>query len=75
MQMIQIELPRAKHNTFPPRNDFSLTDWWLSILKFAPQYTQEKSMNTNQIPLRKKNMLSILLQKGLKVKSQGRLKH
>lgn len=41
MQMIQIELPRAKTNTFPPNKNFSLTDWWLSILKFAPQYTQE----------------------------------
>ena len=41
LQMIQIELPRARKNAFPPKKDFSLTDWWLSIFKFAPQYTQE----------------------------------
>ena len=41
LQMIQIELPRARHNAFPPQKDFNLTDWWLSIFKFAPQYTQE----------------------------------
>jgi len=41
LQMIQIELPRARQNIFPPRKDFSLTDWWLSVFKFAPQYTQE----------------------------------
>lgn len=44
MQMIQIELPRARKNSFPPQKDFSLTDWWLSIFKFAPQYTQETVM-------------------------------
>lgn len=42
LQMIQIELPRAKKNVFPPNKDFSITDWWLSIFKFAPQYTQKK---------------------------------
>jgi predicted transposase/invertase (TIGR01784 family) len=41
LQMIQIELPRARKNVFPPLKSFSLTDWWLSIFKFAPQYTQE----------------------------------
>ncbi len=41
LQMIQIELPRARQNIFPPQKDFSLTDWWLSIFKFAPFYTQE----------------------------------
>jgi|JI6StandDraft_1071083.scaffolds.fasta_scaffold97670_2 predicted transposase/invertase (TIGR01784 family) len=41
LQMIQIELPRARKNIFPPQKDFSLTDWWLSVFKFAPQYTQE----------------------------------
>jgi len=41
LQMIQIELPRARHNVFPPQKDFSLTDWWLSVFKFAPLYTQE----------------------------------
>ncbi len=41
LQMIQIELPRARHNVFPPKKDFTLTDWWLSIFKFAPNYTHE----------------------------------
>jgi len=26
---------------FPPQKDFTLTDWWLSLFKFAPNYTQE----------------------------------
>ena len=41
IQMIQIELPRARQNIFPPQKDFNLIDWWLSIFKFAPNYTQE----------------------------------
>ena len=41
LQMIQIELPRARKNVFPPLKDFSITDWWLSIFRFAPQYTRE----------------------------------
>ena len=41
LQMIQIELPRARHNVFPPKKDFTLTDWWLSLFKFAPNYTHE----------------------------------
>lgn len=41
LQMIQIELPRVKKKSFPPQKDFSLIDWWLSIFKFAPQYTQD----------------------------------
>jgi len=41
LQIIQIELPRARENVFPPHKDFNLMDWWLSIFKFAPLYTQE----------------------------------
>ena len=41
LQMIQIELPRARHNVFPPKKDFTLTDWWLSIFKYAPSYTNQ----------------------------------
>ncbi len=41
LQMIQIELPRARKNLFPPQKDFTITDWWLSIFKFAPHYTHE----------------------------------
>ena len=48
LQMIQIELPRARENIFPPKKDFSITDWWLSIFKFAPQYTQETIRDLEQ---------------------------
>lgn len=41
LQMIQIELPRARENLFPPQKDFNITDWWLSVFKFAPRYTQK----------------------------------
>lgn len=41
LQMIQIELPRARESLFPPQQDFTLIDWWLSILKFAPRYTND----------------------------------
>lgn len=41
LQMIQIELPRAITNVFPPEKDFNLMDWWLSIFKFAPLYSKE----------------------------------
>ena len=41
LQMIQIELPCAKHDLFPPKKDFSIIDWWLSILKYSSQYTNE----------------------------------
>jgi hypothetical protein len=40
LQVLQIELPRVKKNLFPPQRDFTPMDWWLSILKFAPKYTQ-----------------------------------
>ncbi len=40
LQMIQIELPRARKNVFPPNKNFGVMDWWLSIFKFAPLYTQ-----------------------------------
>jgi hypothetical protein len=41
LQMIQIELPRARENLFPPQKDFNITDWWLSVFKFAPRYTHK----------------------------------
>ena len=40
LQMIQIELPLARKNAFPPNKNFGVMDWWLSIFKFAPLYTQ-----------------------------------
>ncbi len=38
LQMIQIELPRAKKTFFPPTNEFSEQDWWLSLFKHATDY-------------------------------------
>ena len=38
LQMIQIELPRAKKELFPPKNEFSEQDWWLSLFKHATDY-------------------------------------
>ena len=43
LQMIQVELPRAELHgkLFPPRADFTISDWWISVLRHAPQYTEE----------------------------------
>ncbi|OZA42504.1 MAG: hypothetical protein B7X84_05855 [Alphaproteobacteria bacterium 17-39-52] len=38
LQMIQIELPRAKKTLFPPSNTFTEQDWWLSLFKHATEY-------------------------------------
>ncbi|HQS93480.1 MAG TPA: Rpn family recombination-promoting nuclease/putative transposase [Alphaproteobacteria bacterium] len=38
LQMIQIELPRAKKPLFPPSNTFTEQDWWLSLFKHATEY-------------------------------------
>jgi hypothetical protein len=44
LQMIQVELPRAEkiRSLFPPQADFSLADWWVSVLHHAQDYTSEK---------------------------------
>jgi len=44
LQMVQVELPRAERGKqlFPPQADFSLSDWWVSILHYAHQYTSEE---------------------------------
>ena len=43
LQMVQVELPRAEkiRKLFPPKQNFSPTDWWLSLLKHANDYTDE----------------------------------
>jgi hypothetical protein len=43
LQMIQVELPRAEkiRSLFPPREDFTLIDWWVSVLHHAQDYTSE----------------------------------
>jgi len=43
LQMIQLELPRAEisKNLYPPSKDFTLTDWWISILRHSHQYTSD----------------------------------
>jgi len=54
---IQVELPGAEgeKKLYPPKADFTITEWWLSILKHAHNYT-EKDIdhfyhNTNAMPL------------------------
>jgi len=44
LQMVQVELPRAEigKQLFPPQADFSLSDWWVSILHYAHRYTSEE---------------------------------
>ena len=44
LQMVQVDLPRAERDKqlFPPRADFSLSDWWVSILHHAHKYTSEE---------------------------------
>eukprot|EP00297_Palpitomonas_bilix_P013039 CAMPEP_0113884056 /NCGR_PEP_ID=MMETSP0780_2-20120614/9996_1 /TAXON_ID=652834 /ORGANISM="Palpitomonas bilix" /LENGTH=296 /DNA_ID=CAMNT_0000871535 /DNA_START=117 /DNA_END=1007 /DNA_ORIENTATION=+ /assembly_acc=CAM_ASM_000599 len=39
LHMIQVELPSYQSSLFPPQADFSMTDWWLSILRFSSKYT------------------------------------
>jgi len=39
LHMIQVELPRYQGSLFPPQADFSITDWWLSILRFSSKYS------------------------------------
>lgn len=41
MNMLQLELPRVKEVLFPPRADFTETQWWLSVLRHAEAYTPE----------------------------------
>jgi predicted transposase/invertase (TIGR01784 family) len=43
LQLVQVELPRAvKDNPlFPPKEDFDLQDWWVSVLKYTNQYNSE----------------------------------
>ena len=44
LQMVQVDLPRAERDKqlFPHRADFSLSDWWVSILHHAHKYTSEE---------------------------------
>lgn len=41
IQLIQIELPRyIARPLFPPQKDFTLLEWWLSLLRHSEEYTQ-----------------------------------
>jgi hypothetical protein len=44
LQMVQVELPRANRfkSLYPPQADFTISDWWVSILHSAHQYTSEE---------------------------------
>jgi len=41
LNLIQIELPRVREILFPPQKDFSIQQWWLSVLRHAKEYTPE----------------------------------
>ena len=41
LRLLQIELPRS-HAKFPPTNEFTDKDWWLSILCHSENYTHEQ---------------------------------
>jgi len=43
LQLVQVVLPQAEINNplFPPSKDFSLQDWWVSILRHAKWYDSE----------------------------------
>jgi predicted transposase/invertase (TIGR01784 family) len=44
LQLVQVELPRAvtiDKPLFPPKEDFELRDWWVSILKYTIRYNSE----------------------------------
>jgi hypothetical protein len=44
LQIIQVELPRAEQTRplFPPQADFTLMDWWVSILRHSQDYSSEE---------------------------------
>jgi len=44
LQLVQVELPRAvtiDKPLFPPKVDFDIRDWWVSILKYTILYNSE----------------------------------
>lgn len=44
LQIIQVELPRAESikPLFPPQADFTISDWWISLLHHSQEYTSAK---------------------------------
>ena len=38
LQLIQVELCRVKDKLFPPTEELSLMNWWLSIFRFSNSY-------------------------------------
>ena len=41
LQLVQIELPRAKQGLFPPTPEFTLMEWWLSVLRHSSDYDDD----------------------------------
>jgi predicted transposase/invertase (TIGR01784 family) len=43
LQMVQVELPRAEELKilFPPNKEFTITEWWVSLLRHSKEYTDE----------------------------------
>jgi predicted transposase/invertase (TIGR01784 family) len=55
IQIIQIELPRypKEKPLYPPNENFTVEEWWLSILKHSGEYTRDvihKLANEGKIP-------------------------
>lgn len=52
LQLIQIELPRADQllKLFPPRKNFTIDQWWLSVLCHASDYTKAFVQNCAYMP-------------------------
>jgi hypothetical protein len=55
LQMVQVELPRAEETQilFPPNRNFTMAQWWLSLLKHSNDYTDEvinDLVSTNVMP-------------------------
>ena len=46
LQIIQVELPKAEKIKilFPPSNDFTVTEWWISILRNSSKFTPDLVM-------------------------------
>jgi predicted transposase/invertase (TIGR01784 family) len=51
IQLVQIELPRADavHKLFPPKPTFTVTEWWLSVLAHAGDYTDSVIAATKEM--------------------------
>jgi predicted transposase/invertase (TIGR01784 family) len=42
LQLIQVEIPRARKDLFPPNADWTTAEWWLSIFRHSHDYTESE---------------------------------